>query len=136
MKDKNDAPALIKIHGDNIGDVNFSSNVAGTTFIKNSESLLRFLKDKVPVSNIILRFVREPENEYDENAVRVEVSLKGSKRYGKIGYVPKDRAPLLSYVLSYPNKYSVRIHNINLIGGDDGRQNIGVFFDYNILLKR
>lgn len=130
-----DLPFLLKIHGDNIGEVNFSSNVAGTTFVKNSEKLLRFLKERVPMSNIILKFFREPDNEYDSNAVRVEVSIQGSSKSGKIGYVPKDRAPLVSYVLAHPEKYSMNVHNVVLVGGDREKPNIGVFFEYNILLN-
>lgn len=130
-----DLPFLLKVHGNNIGEVNFSSNVAGTTFVKNSDKLLRFLKDRVPMSSIILKFFREPENEYDYNAVRVEVSIKGSSKSGKIGYVPKDRAPLVSYVLEHPERYYMNVHNIAFVGGDEEKPNIGVFFEYNILLK-
>jgi hypothetical protein len=133
--DENNIPAILKIHGDKIGEVNFQSNVAGTTFIKNSASLLQFLKNKVPISEVILLLFREPENQYDKNAVRVEVTLKGSKRSGKIGYIPKDVAPLLSYVLLYPEKYIVNIHDIHFAGGDELKPNIGIFFEYNILPK-
>ena len=126
-------PTFLKLHEKDIGEVNFSSNVAGTTFIKNSDEFLRFLQKNVPVTDIRLLLFREPENEYDSNAVRVEISVKGSSKHKKIGYIPKDRAPLLSYVLMYPNKYSVNIFDIALVGGDEVRTNIGIFFNYNIL---
>ena len=56
----------------------FSTNVAGTTFVKNSSKVLEFLKNKVSPSNIILKLIREPENEFDEYAVRVDVSVVGA----------------------------------------------------------
>lgn len=110
----------------------FSTNVAGTTFIKNSSKVLDFLKNKVSPSNIILKLIREPENEFDEYAVRVDVSVIGAKTYTKLGYVPKDKARLLSYVLLNHLDYGVDISNISVVGGDYLRPNIGVFFDYKI----
>ena len=72
-------------------------------------------------------------NPYDVNAVRVEVSVKGSGKYGKLGYVPKDIAPVISYVLNHDEKYVFRLDKISFYGGDDVKTNIGVFFDYHIL---
>lgn len=124
---------FLKLHENDIGDIRFSSNVAGTTFINNSQEFLGFLQQKVPRNCLRLLLFREPENEHDPNAVRVEVSIKGSDKHKKIGYIPKDSAVLLSYVLAFPEKYRVVTYNIDLIGGDEVRSNIGVFFDYSIL---
>ena len=125
-------PTFLKIHEKDIDEINFSSNVAGTTFIKNSQEFFRFLQERVPTDSLRLLLFREPENEYDNNAVRVEISIKGSDKHKKIGYIPRDRAQLLSYVLSEPSRYRVDIYNIALVGGDEIRENIGIFFDYHI----
>lgn len=125
-------PVILKIHGDDIGEVNFSSHVVGTTFVKNSDRLLRFLRDNVPPSEIRLNLVREPDNESDPNAVMVNVSVRGSSKSKKIGYIPKDRAAILSYALLNPSDYKVIVHDIHIFGGDSDKPNIGLFFDYNI----
>ena len=82
-------PQALKIHGDNIGNVVFHTNVAGTTFVKDSDKILEFLKFKVSEKDIRIKLEREPDNQYDSNAVRVEVSVVGAKKFFKIGYIPK-----------------------------------------------
>lgn len=130
-----DVPSMLKIHGDNISEVNFSTHVAGTTFVKNSASFLKFLKAKVPVSYIELSLLREPSNAADPNAVMVIISMKGSSVHKKIGYVPADRAELLSYVLAHDTEYCVDIHDVSLHGGERDKPNIGIFFSYTILKR-
>lgn len=125
-------PQALKIHGDNIGDVVFHTNVAGTTFVKDSDKILNFLKSKVPEQDIRLRLEREPENEYDSNAVRVEVSVIGAKKFCKIGYIPKEVNEVVSYALKHDEEYFLKVGNIRLFGGDTYRPNIGIFFDYVI----
>lgn len=126
-------PMYLKLHQEDIGDIRFSSHVAGTTFISNSQEFLKFLQTRVPRDMLELLMIREPDNENDSNAVRIEVSIKGSDKHKKVGYIPRDKAGLLSYVLSLPEEYRVMVYNIALIGGDDNRSNIGIFFDYSIL---
>lgn len=36
------------------------------------------------------RLIPEPNNQYDKNAIRVEVWLIDQKRWAKIGYIPKE----------------------------------------------
>ena len=57
----------------------FDSFVAGTTHIKNIEEIYQTIEkdDK-------LVFYREPENEYDPQAIRIETLKKE-----KVGYVPR-----------------------------------------------
>lgn len=136
MQDYTEAKRILNIHKDDIDNVVFTTNVAGTTFVENSCEILRFLKEKVSKNNILLNLVREPENPYDENAVRVEISVKGAKKFVKIGYVPKDKAELLSYVLQDSSGYHVRVQDISLFGGEGSKPNIGIFFDYFICKDR
>lgn len=128
-----DLPAILRIHGDNIDQVNFQTNVVGTTFSKNGSDVLSFLKSKVPVSDIKIKLVHEKENEYDPKAVAVGVSVRGAKKYIKIGYVPRDRNTVLCYAIDHPETYQVVVRDVSLFGGDELRPNIGLFFRYNIL---
>ena len=127
-------PQALKIHGDNIGNVVFHTNVAGTTFVKDSDKILEFLKFKVSEKDIRIRLEREPDNQYDSNAVRVEVSVVGAKKFFKIGYIPKDKNEIVSYVLEHEDEYFLKIQNIRLFGGDEMRPNIGVYFDYMVTM--
>lgn len=67
----------------------FETYVAGTSYIENIELLAPMLniEDK-------LVFYREPNNPYDENAIRIE-TLNGDK----IGYVPKKDNPVFSRLM-------------------------------------
>ena len=57
----------------------FDTYVAGTTHIEGIENILSYIKDGDK-----LVFYREPENEHDPQAIRVETLKKD-----KIGYVPR-----------------------------------------------
>lgn len=127
-------PMILRQYGEAIDTVNFQTNVAGITFAENSNEILKLLKEKVQKENIRLRLTKEEFNEFDSNAVRVDISIVGSKRFYKIGYIPRDKNELLSYVLSFPEKYNVFISNVNVVGGDYGK-NYGVYFNYNVLTK-
>lgn len=124
-------PAILKLHGNEIGDVEFTSHVVGSTFYPNAQEIISLLK-KVPQDMIILKFVREPDNEYDCYAVAIYVTLKNSKKEYKIGHVPRDGAPIMSYVLLHNTDYNVVVKNIHIAGGEKGKDNVGLFFDFNI----
>lgn len=125
-------PYLYQVHGSKIGEVVFSTNVAGTTFVPYSAELLKTLKTSVPRDKVVLFLNREPENPYDPNAVRVDISVQGSRRSHKIGYIPKDMAPFVGYALQHSERYRLDVLNINFFGGEAGKENIGVFFEYRI----
>lgn len=123
-------PAILKMHEDHIDEVGFSSRVTGSTFYPHAQEILRLLK-KVPPKNIILRFEREPDNEFDPNAVAIYVSIKNAHNEYKIGHFPKEGAPLISYVLLHNKEYQIVIRSISLSGGDEQRDLVGMFFDFN-----
>lgn len=126
-------PRIIKEMGRNISEVNFSTNVAGTTFVKDSDVVMSLLQRKVPVAYRRVFLERERDNEYDENAVKVLVSVKGATKKFKIGYIPRDRNGVLSYVLDNQDKYRVFTSNVNIVGGTEDKPNFGIFFDYKIV---
>ena len=63
--------------------------VAGVTF-ENRQEVLQHLEEEYYTASTkrIARFVPEPENQYDENAIKVEVETENDEWVG-IGYVPK-----------------------------------------------
>ena len=129
---QNKIPSILKLHGDNIKDVQFSSRLVGSTFYPKAQEVLCFLKG-VKSEDIILSFEREPDNPYDSNAVAINVSVNGAKKSVKVGHFPKEGAELLSYVLLHDKEYSVKVKNISLCGGEEDKKLVGMFFDFNIV---
>lgn len=131
IKDE-EIPVFFKIHKDNLHEVVMRTNVVGTTFIKDSDKVLRFLQTRVPKDCIIVKLDREPENLYDSKAVSVNVTVHGAKKTFKLGYISRDKNDALSYALDHEKKYYVNIFDIFFSGGDSVRENIGMFFSYAI----
>ena len=125
-------PKFLELHEDELDDIIFQTNTAGVTFAENADKILEFLKDKVNPDDIIIRLVREPKNPYDENAVRVEVSVKGAKNYHKIGYIPRDKNSTVSYALLNRALYSVTTFQPVVVGGTEDKENLGFYFKYKI----
>lgn len=127
----NKKPVILEIHGDNIGNVRFSAKLKGSTFHSPAQEVLKVLK-RVNPKNIILRLEREPDNTFDENAVAIYVTIVGAKQEYKLGYFPREGAPLVSYVLSHELEYKLTITNVYLSGGEDYKEFVGLFFDFVI----
>ena len=127
-----DKPMFLKLHEDDLEDIVFQTNTAGVTFAKNADKILEFLRDRVNPDDILVRLVREPKNEYDSNAVRVEVSVRGAKSYHKVGYVPKDKNSTVSYALLNQALYSVTTFQPVVVGGTEDKENLGLYFKYRI----
>ncbi len=72
--------------------VNFSK-VRGVTFDHRQKLLKRL--SLYPITDVRLIFVREPDNQYDANAIKVLAEVKG-KGSAMIGYVSKEIAATLS----------------------------------------
>lgn len=124
---------VLEQYRDNIEEVQFSSKLMGSTFIPGSQECLRYLKDNYKKHTIDFKLEREPDNEHDEFAVKVLLSISGPDGYHKLGYVPKEEAPTLSYVLENPKKYIFQLDGFYLSGGSVEKENVGLFFDYHIL---
>lgn len=112
-------------------------NVAGTSFISNSEKVLHYLQylNSLPSdkdSSVYLRLEYEADNPYDENAVKVYAksnAFKGKKV--KIGYIPKKLSGLFRYILD-SDSIVLTMTRPKFIGGEYPKKNIGVFFDWSI----
>jgi len=66
-----------------------SASVAGSYYVDNIHDLI----DKIKV-DARLRFVREPDNRYDELAILVK-DTNGNK----LGYVPREKNPILARLM-------------------------------------
>ena len=131
MRSTKEKPLILNKYGDQINKQVFSSHVVGTTFHENAQEIIKLLK-RVRPSNIILILTREPDNEHDENAVAIYVTIKGSSRKHKLGYFPMEGSELIAYVLDNPNEYSIKLGNIRILGGDLSKEFVGLFFDFII----
>ena len=127
-------PKILKLHENNLEEVVFDMRVAGTTFVEESKELLKLLKE-VPREKLILVLSREPNNEYDPNAVRVGVKVEGYDNSRFIGYIPREYSEMVSYVISHNDDYKLLITRPTLCGGVEGKENIGVFFNMKILRR-
>ena len=132
MTDMEQLPDILKIHKDNIGEVQFSSRVAGTTFHPPAQEVLRVLK-RVNPNQIILRFEPEPTNEVDPYAVAIYVTIQGATREQKLGYFPQSGSQLISYVLTHTDEYNLIISNIHIAGGTEDKEMLGLFYDFRII---
>lgn len=85
--------AYLKYHITNGLDVDFTTKVVGTTFTEG-QKLLKYLKVKAKKEDIILSVIHEKDNQYDPNALRVDVSVTWSDKVYHLGYLSKDIAKL------------------------------------------
>ena len=123
-------------HGENIWKVLFSTKVAGVTFRSNAQKILEYLYKADP-KEITLKFEREPDNQYDQNAVKVIVGMSWSKKTHFIGYIPRDISAFFSYLMD-SGYYDIKVESTQIIGGKDigiKDANYGIKFDYRVWIK-
>ncbi|MGM0471285.1 MAG: single-stranded-DNA-specific exonuclease RecJ [Bacillota bacterium] len=96
---------------------NFYTKIVGVTFAGRQELI------KELTAGEMLQLVREPENEYDSSAIKVE-----TKTGEQLGYLNADLAHYLAPYLDVGFEYRVMVSEIT--GGDE--QNLGV----NIFIER
>ena len=89
---------------------NFYSKIVGSTFIEGGQEKLSLLKE-----NDILILKREPDNQYDKNAIAIYHSEN------KIGHVPADTAKSLAPQMDVG--IEVDCHVSSITGG--GENNTG-----------
>lgn len=84
----------------------FDSHVAGTSFIENIESVVGKLKE-----DDRLVFYREPDNEIDPQAIRIETLAQE-----KIGYVPRQDNIIFSRLMDAGKVLFARVVEKELLG--------------------
>lgn len=101
---------------------------AGTTF-ENRQERLQFLK-QFHLSDLTVTLEREPDNEFDSNAIQIVVHIRPISRRTVIGYVPKELARELSKVIDMG--IHVRASLIQIIGGYSYKEAFGALIDIRI----
>lgn len=102
--------------------------VAGTTF-ENRQERLQFLK-QFHLNDLTVTLKREPDNEFDSNAIQIIVHIKPILRRTVIGYLPKELARELSKVIDIG--IQVKASSIQIIGGYSYKEMLGALIDIRI----
>ena len=102
--------------------------VVGTTF-ENRQERLQFLK-QFHQNDLTVTLEREPDNEFDNNAIQIIVHIKPISRRTVIGYLPKELARELSKVIDIG--IQVKASLIQIIGGYSYKEMLGALIDIRI----
>ena len=102
--------------------------IAGTTF-ENRQERLQFLK-QFHLNDLTVTLKREPDNEFDSNAIQIIVHIKPILRRTVIGYLPKELARELSKVIDIG--IQVKASLIQIIGGYSYKEMLGALIDIRI----
>ena len=102
--------------------------VAGTTF-ENRQERLQFLK-QFHQNDLTVTLEREPDNEFDNNAIQIIVHIKPISCRTVIGYLPKELARELSKVIDIG--IQVKASLIQIIGGYSYKEMLGALIDIRI----
>ncbi len=101
---------------------------AGTTF-ENRQERLQFLQ-QFKLEDLTVTLEREPDNQYDSNAIRIVVHIKPIHRQTVIGYVPKQAANLLAKVLD--KGIQVKAALVQIMGGYSYKESLGALINIAI----
>ena len=102
--------------------------VVGTTF-ENRQERLQFLK-QFHLNDLTVTLKREPDNEFDSNAIQIIVHIKPISCRTVIGYLPKELARELSKVIDIG--IQVKASLIQIIGGYSYKEMLGALIDIRI----
>ena len=91
---------------------NLPMKVAGVTF-EGRQEILKMLAEMCEYAYDI-SLVREPNNTYDRNAIKVLTNPRGlSYQMFMIGYIPKEYAKYIAELMDAGATFSARIDNID-----------------------
>ena len=102
--------------------------VSGTTF-ENRQERLEFLK-RFRLEDLSVTLEREPNNQYDRNAIQVVVHIKPITKKTVIGYIPKELARELSKVIDIGVQLKASL--MQIIGGSSYKETLGALVNITI----
>lgn len=102
--------------------------VAGT-MAENRQERLAFIK-QFPAETMQAELVREPENRFDKNAIKIVIHLRSINRKTVIGYVPKGLASSLAPVLDAGIQAKAEL--LQILGGYSYKESYGCLLSINI----
>lgn len=100
----------------------------GTT-AGNIQERLGFMK-QFPINTMQAELVREPENPFDKNAIKIVIHLCSINRKTVIGYVPRGLAADLAAVIDAGIQAKVEL--LQILGGYSYKENYGCLLNISI----
>lgn len=100
----------------------------GTT-AGNIQERLGFMK-QFPVETMQAEFVREYDNRFDKNAIKIVIHLRSINRKTVIGYVPRGLAAGLAAVIDAGIQAKVEL--LQILGGYSYKENYGCLLNISI----
>lgn len=95
----------------------------------NIQERLGFMK-QFPVDTMQTELVREPENLFDKNAIKIVIHLRSINRKTVIGYVPRGLAAGLAAVIDAGIQAKVEL--LQILGGYSYKENYGCLLNISI----
>lgn len=119
----------------------YHSKLVGVSF-EGRQDVIADIKQLVDDGNDIdLRFRREPDNEYDKDAVAIDALIPGgavgfddntnvdvSEEWVQVGYIARDKNSELAGVLDAGKKAGIKLSDIT--GGDGKSYGVNVYIEY------
>ena len=118
----------------------YHSKLVGVSF-EGRQDIIADIKESIDAGDEVeLRFRREPDNEYDKDAVAIdaltgggtvfddEVAIDVEDEWKHIGYIARDKNSELAGVLDAGKKASIKISDIT--GGDGKSYGVNVYIEY------
>ena len=95
----------------------------------NIQERLGFMK-QFPINTMQAELVREPENPFDKNAIKIVIHLRSINRKTVIGYVPRGLAAGLAAVIDAGIQAKVEL--LQILGGYSYKENYGWLLNISI----
>lgn len=95
----------------------------------NIQERLGFMK-QFPINTMQAELVREPENLFDKNAIKIVIHLRSINRKTVIGYVPRGLAAGLAAVIDAGIQAKVEL--LQILGGYSYKENYGCLLNISI----
>ena len=83
-----------------------------------------------PMNTMQAELVREPENPFDKNAIKIVIHLRSINRKTVIGYVPRGLAAGLAAVIDAGIQAKVEL--LQILGGYSYKENYGCLLNISI----
>lgn len=95
----------------------------------NIQERLGFMK-QFPINTMQAELVREPENPFDKNAIKIVIHLRSINRKTVIGYVPRGLAAGLAAVIDAGIQAKVEL--LQILRGYSYKENYGCLLNISI----
>ena len=128
---KTDGKGFTRTDSNNYDIDAVTCHVSGTTFTKR-QNWLSWLKKLIRLdkSRVKVTLVRERDNSYDANAIKVLARDLKTGKVANVGYIPRELAAHLAPYMDNTHKW-VNIANWDIIGRNTRGCNLGMTLNLN-----